>query len=534
MPELSRMRRLSVLGVCCSSLLIVSLDSTVVNVALPAMARQLHASVSGLQWIVDAYTVVLASLVMFAGVMADRFDRRRVFQVGLAVFTSASALCSFAPSLGWLVGFRIMQAVGGSMLNPVGMSIVSSVFTGGRVRARAIGIWVSAQGIGMAAGPVLGGVLTETMGWRSVFWINVPIGLIALVLAGVVIPASRARRPRRPDTLAQVLVIVMLGSLIYAIIEGAGTEWHSSRIRDLFAVAAVALVVLVVWEIRRTDPLIDPRLFGSPAFSGAVTTAVCGFACLSGFLFLSTIYLQDVRRLAPLSAGLHLLPAAAAITVCPTLAAWLSGKVGWRVPLMLGGLALTLSMVAMSRLTASTPNTYLVVTFAVFGFGVAMIDGQISDVAVSVMPPGQAGLASGIASTGRQVGQALGVAVAGSLLNAGMHGPMQGWFVHGSRSAWTVLGGCGCAVMLFGLLIRRARDEVPGVRPQPRAAVPPLPHRVPRQAAGQVWPAPQEWVPRYLMDREPRRYPETGSPRHAKDPRSDQEGEWSSGLTSDW
>jgi EmrB/QacA subfamily drug resistance transporter len=508
-PELSRRRRLTVLGICCSSLLIVSLDNTVVNVALPVMARGLHTSVPGLQWIVDAYTLVLASLMMFAGATADRFGRRRVFQIGLTIFTIGSALCSVAPGLGWLVGFRVMQAVGGSMLTPVGMSILSSVFTRGRERAWAIGIWVSALGVGMAAGPVLGGLLTGTAGWRSVFWVNVPVGLAAVVLTRVVVPESRVRNPRRPDPVAQLLVTLMLGSVIYAIIQGAGTDWRTPGIRGLFAVAAAALLILVVWETRRTDPLIDPGFFRRPAFAGAVVTAICGFACLSGFLFLSTIYLQDVRHLAPLSAGLHLLPAAAMIAACPTLAAWLASKVGPRVPLMLGGLALTLSMAAMSRLTGTTGIAYLVVTFAVFGFGVAMIDGQISDAAVSAMPLGQAGLASGIASTGRQVGQALGVAVSGSLLDASMHGPMRVWFLHASRPAWTVLGGCGCAVILLGLLTRRARPvhrQVPGV-PQTQAKVPPLPRRVSPWAPGQPWPSSTEWIPRYLLGLQPSGYP---------------------------
>jgi EmrB/QacA subfamily drug resistance transporter len=504
-PELSSRRRLAVLGICCLSLLIVSLDNTVVNVALPAMARGLHASVSGLQWIVDAYTMAMASLLMFAGATGDRFGRRGAFQVGLAVFTVASLLCSLAPSLGWLVGFRIMQAVGGSMLTPVGMSILSSVFTSGKERAWAIGVWVSMLGVGMAAGPVLGGVLTETVGWRGVFWVNVPVGLAASVLTRLLVPESRARGSRRPDPVAQILVVVMLGSVVYAIIQGAHSDWRASGIRDLFVAAAVAFLVLVVWEVRRTEPLIDPRFFRSPAFSGAVVTAVCAFACLSGFLFLSSIYLQDVRRLTPLAAGVHLLPTAVAIAVCPPLAAWLASRVDPRVPLMLGGLALTVSMAAMSRLTGSTGNAYLIATFAVFGFGMAMIDGQISSVAVSAMPLGQAGLASGIASTGRQVGQALGVAVGGSLLNAGMHGPMQAWFPRASHPAWAVLAGCGCTVTVLGLLtatvLRSAPLPVSGT-PQPQAETPP-PRSVSPQGAGRLWPRTPEWVPRYLMDLPP-------------------------------
>ena len=290
MPELSRSRRLVVLGICCLSLFMITLDNTGVNVALPAIAQSLRTSVSGLQWIVDAYTMVLASFLMFAGSAADRFGRRRVFQTGLTVFAAGSALCSVAPSLGWLVGFRVVQAVGGSMLTPVALSILSNVFTNARERARAIGVWVSALGLGMAAGPLLGGVLTETVGWRGVFWVNVPVGLAALAATWVVVPESRAKKPRRADPVAQVLVVVMLGTEVYAIIQGAHSDWRAPGIRALFCAAFGVLLLFVAWELIRDEPLIDPRFFfRSPAFSGAVATALCAFACLSGFLFLSKI-----------------------------------------------------------------------------------------------------------------------------------------------------------------------------------------------------------------------------------------------------
>jgi EmrB/QacA subfamily drug resistance transporter len=492
-----------ILGICCLSLFIVGLDNTVVNVALPAMGRALRTSVSGLQWVIDGYTMVLASLLMCAGATADRFGRRRVLKLGFTVFTIGSALCSVAPGLGWLIAFRVLQATGGSMLTPVAMSILSGVFTRREERTWAIGVWVSALGAGMALGPVLGGMLTGTVGWRGVFWVNLPVGLIAILLTSLFVPESRAREPRRQDPVAQVLVIVMLGSLIYAIIEGAGADWRTPAIRELFGVAVTALVLLVVWELRRREPMIDPRFFRSLAFSGAVLTAICAFACLSGFLFLITLYLQDVRGLPALSAGLHLLPAAAAIALCPALAAWLAARTGPRIPLMLGGLALTLSMAALSRLTESSAATYLTVTFAAVGFGLAMIDGQISNAAVSAMPPGQAGLASGIASAGRQVGQALGVAVSGSLLDASMHGPVRPEFVLASRPAWSVLTGCGFVVVLLGLVTARARGprpvfDVPRQETVPRETAPQPP--VPPQWT--LPPAP-EWVPRYLMNPQP-------------------------------
>src|SRR5579859_7905743 len=188
MPELSHRRKLLVLAVCCSSLFIVGLDSTIVNIALPAIQRGLHAQVTGLQWTIDAYTLVVASFLMLAGSTGDRIGRRRTFQVGLATFTVGSALCSLAPSLAWLVVFRMVQAIGGSMLNPVAMSIIANTFTDARERARAIGVWGAVFGLSMALGPVIGGVLVATVGWRGIFWVNVPVGIAAIVLTALVVP----------------------------------------------------------------------------------------------------------------------------------------------------------------------------------------------------------------------------------------------------------------------------------------------------------------------------------------------------------
>jgi EmrB/QacA subfamily drug resistance transporter len=498
-PRITRMRRLMVLVICCMSLFIVGLDNTIVNIALPTIARGLNASVSGLQWIVDGYTMVLASLLMFAGAAADRFGRRRVFQVGLAIFTVASALCSVAPDLGWLVAFRVIQAVGGSMLNPVAMSIISSVYTTRSSRTRAIGVWVSVFGVSMALGPVLGGLLTSTVGWRAIFWVNLPVGFIAMILAYMLVPESRARRPRRTDLVGQFLVIGLLGSVIYATIEGARTDWHAIEIRGLFGVGAGMLAVLVMWELHREDPLIDPRCFRSPALTGAVLIAVGSFACLGGFLFLATIYLQDVRDLPVLHAGMDMLPAAIAIAVFPSMAAWLADKSGPRIPLTLGGLALAVSTAAMSQLSGTSKIEYLIAVYAAFGLGFAMVDGQISGAAIAALPAAQSGLASGIASTGRQVGQALGVAVSGALLDANLHGSMRGGFATASRPAWSVLTGCGCVVLVLGLAAATL-GRVPylgaGV-PSPREeATQPLP-RLREPAMSQQ---PTEWIPRYLMN----------------------------------
>src|ERR1700689_5360540 len=211
-PEPSRARRRLILAICCMSLLIVGLDNTIVNVALPSIGRELNTGVSGLQWTVDAYTLVLASLLMLSGSMGDRLGRRRVFETGLVLFTLGSLLCSAAPTLGWLIVFRMLQAVGGSILNPVAMSIIRNVFADPRERAQAIGMWGAAVGLSLALGPVVGGALVQSAGWRSVFWINIPVGLAALVLTMRFVPESRAPRPRRIDPVGQVLMIALLAS----------------------------------------------------------------------------------------------------------------------------------------------------------------------------------------------------------------------------------------------------------------------------------------------------------------------------------
>jgi EmrB/QacA subfamily drug resistance transporter len=448
--EISRRRRMGVLAVCCSAVFMVGLDNTAVNVAVPSIGRQLHASVAGEQWTIAAYTIVLASLMLLAGAMGDRIGRRTVFQAGLATFILGSWLCSLAPSLGWLVAFRVLQAVGGSMLNPVAMSIITSTFTDRAERARAIGVWGAMLGLSMALGPVLGGGLVSSVGWRGIFWINVPIGLAAVVFSAMLVPESRTARPRRPDPVGQILVIAALGALTYAIIEAPVVGWHSARIWGLFALAAVALVTLAGYESRRAEPLIDPRFFRSVPFSGAVLTAICSYAALGGFLFLSPMYLQDVRGLSPLSAGLLLLPAGVALAVCAPVGGAIVARRGTRIPLLIAGAALTLSSAALSRLTSVSPGTSVELSFELFGIGAGMVNTAITSTAVAGMPAAQAGVASGISSASRQVGLSLGVAITGSVLNSGLHGPVRAGFIGASHAGWGLLSGCGYLVLLLG------------------------------------------------------------------------------------
>ncbi len=208
-----------ILGICCMSLLVVSMDATVVNVALPSIGRDLNSTISGLQWTVDAYTLVIASLLLLSGFTADKIGRRRTFRIGLIIFTTGSLLCSIAPSIETLIIFRMVQAVGGSMLNPVAMSIITATFDDAKERARAVGVWAAVVGISLGIGPLIGGLLTDTVGWRAIFWINIPIGIAALVLTAVFVPESRGNAKRSFDPWGQGLVIVLLGSVVTGLIE---------------------------------------------------------------------------------------------------------------------------------------------------------------------------------------------------------------------------------------------------------------------------------------------------------------------------
>ncbi|MFF5359619.1 MFS transporter [Streptomyces scabiei] len=480
MPELSRRHRLLVLAICCTSLLIVSLDNTVLNVALPSMQRDLDASLAGLQWTIDAYTLVLAALLMLAGSTADRIGRRRVFMAGLVVFAAGSLLCSLAPNLESLVVFRMVQAVGGSMLNPVAMSIITNTFTDPRERARAIGAWGAVVGISMAAGPIIGGLLVESVGWRSIFWINLPVGLAALLLTWRYVPESRAPRARRPDPVGQLLVIVLLGSLTYAIIEAPTAPLP--RTLALVAVALAALLGLLRYEPRRAEPLIDLRFFRSAPFSGATVIAVSAFAGLGGFLFLSTLYLQNVRGLDALHAGLWMLPMAVLCFVSAPVAGRLVGSRGPRLPLLIAGIAMTASGVLFAAFEAETGNVTLVIGYVLFGLGFGFVNAPITNTAVSGMPRAQAGVAAAVASTSRQIGQTLGVAVIGAVLAAGIGASSYAdAFVSAARPAWWIVAVCGFAVLVLGSVTTGAWARETAARTAARLESPEV-----RDAAGSL------------------------------------------------
>jgi EmrB/QacA subfamily drug resistance transporter len=435
------------------SLFIVGLDVTVVNVALPSIGRELHGDISGLQWTVDAYTVVMASLLMFSGSTADRLGRKRIFVVGLAVFAAASLLCSVAPSVGLLVAARVLQAVGASMLNPVAMSIITNTFQDPRERAQAVGVWGAVFGVSMALGPVVGGSVVSAVGWRPIFWINVPIGLIAIALTLRFIPESKAPRPRRFDPVGQAFVIVLLAALTYGIIEAPSRGWSSPAILAVFAAAAAALVGLLLYEPRREEPLIDLRFFRSIPFASAIVISVAAFAAFGGFLFLNTLYLQEGRGLSPVQAGLLTVPLAVMTVLVSPLSGRIVGRHGPCVPLAISGVALVIACAVLTGIDAASPVARLLAAYVIFGLGFGFVNAPITNAAVSGMPRAQAGVAAAIATTSRQVGQTLGVAVVGAILSSHLSAGVSA----ASLPAWWTLTACGGVVLVLGLLATTTR-----------------------------------------------------------------------------
>nr|WP_064570173.1 MFS transporter [Gordonia sp. LAM0048] len=450
-PQVSTARRYVVLAVCCSSVLLASLDNTIINVALPSIARDLQASLSTLQWTVDAYLLVLAGLLMFSGSLADRFGRKRVFATGLTIFTVGSAMCGLSTSEEWLVAFRVVQAVGGSMLIPVALAIVTKVFTDPTDRARAIGWWAATSGVGIAGGPLIGGFLVDSAGWKSIFWLNVPIGVVAVIATMVLVPESKAAQPRRFDPVGQVLVVAFLTALIFGIIEGGRYGWTSPLVIGGLALAAATLVAIIVYESHRTEPLLRLELFSNFAFASSFAISVLGFFAFAGMLFANTLYLQTVRDLSPSAAGLLTLPLAAATIIAAPLSGRLLAGHGPRTPLLIAGAALTVGVAALLPTGAGTPVYWLILPYAVFGVGYGMLNAPINDAAVSELPDDQAGVAAGIVSTAKQVGSALGVAIIGSVLVTQSGGSLaEGWHSAGVL-AWSMIACAGVLIVAITL-----------------------------------------------------------------------------------
>lgn len=453
---LSARRKAIILVSCCLSLLIVTMDATIVNVAIPSIRAAFGASPSQLQWVIDVYTLVLASLMLLSGATADRFGRRRTFQLGLTVFALASLLCSLAPNIELLIAARFLQAIGGSMLNPVAMSIITQVFTGRVERARAVGVWGGVVGISMAMGPIVGGALIEYVDWRSVFWINLPICALAILLTAIFVPESKSATMRDVDPIGQALGVAFLFGVVFLLIEGPSFGWTDPRTLAVGVIALVAFAGFLRYEARRRDPFIDLRFFRSIPFASATLVAVCAFAAYGAFLFMMSLYLQEERGYSAMHTGLIYLPVAVGALIFSPLSGRLVGRFGSRPSLLASGTMITAATLMLARLSAHTPVWQLLVIFAIFGVGFSMVNAPITTTAVSGMPLDRAGAASAVASTSRQVGVSIGVAlcgsVAGSALAAG-----GGDFAVAARPLWFVCAALGLVIVALGVVSTSGR-----------------------------------------------------------------------------
>jgi EmrB/QacA subfamily drug resistance transporter len=453
---MSARRKAIILVSCCLSLLIVSMDATIVNVAIPNIRADLGASPSQLQWVIDIYTLVLASLLLLSGATGDRFGRRRMFQIGLTLFAVGSLLCSLAPNIETLIAARFVQAIGGSMMNPVAMSIITQVFTGRVERARAIGVWGGVVGISMALGPIVGGALIELLDWRAVFWINLPICALAILLTAIFVPESKSALMRDVDPVGQGLGMAFLFGIVYVLIEGPVLGWGDARVIAVAVVAVLAFVAFLAYEGRHREPFIDLRFFRSIPFASATMIAVCAFAAWGAFLFMMSLYLQDERGYSAMHTGLIYLPVAVGALVFSPLSGRMVGRFGSRPSLLISGTLITAATLMLARLTATTPVWQLLVIFAVFGIGFSMVNAPVTTAAVSGMPTDRAGAASAIASTSRQVGVSIGVALCGSVAGTAL-ATMGADFAVAARPLWFVCAGLGVVIFVLGFYATSGR-----------------------------------------------------------------------------
>ena len=411
-----RRTKLLTLGAMCFALFMAMLDNTVVNVALPRISQDLGSGISGLQWIIDAYTLVFATLMLTGGTLGDIMGRKRFFQTGLFVFTAGSLVCALAPSLTVLIAGRGIQGLGAALLMPGTLSILTNTFLDPKERAQAIGIWAGISGLALAAGPVVGGLLVDTFGWQSVFYLNVPVGIIALVVSWFVVRESKDPKGRRLDMPGQILAIVTLGALTYALIEANNWGWTSPTIITLFAVTAVGMVLFVIVERRSPSPMLQLSFFRNPTFSaGALCSAVVSFGMFGMFFFLS-LFFQNIQGYTPLQAGLRALPNTLMIVVFAPLAGRLVGLIGPRIPMVLGLTLNAVSLFLFTRVQVDTGYGAIWPLLSLAGFGMAMVMAPMTAAVMSTVPPQRAGMASATTSASREIGGVFGIALLGAIV----------------------------------------------------------------------------------------------------------------------
>jgi len=414
--QLIRDRRF-ILAVLCVSLLIVSLDNTILNVALPVIVRTLHASSSSLQWIVDSYAIVFAGLLLVAGSLGDRLGRKWVFMAGLAIFAAGSAVSAFSGTADRLIAARAFMGIGGAAIMPSTLSILTSTFTESRERARAIGIWSGTTGLGVAVGPVAGGWLLAHFWWGSVFLVNVPIALLGLLAATWFVPNSKNPDTKRPDPVGAGLSIVGMGLLLWGIIEAPNRSWTSPLILGAIAAAIAVLAAFVIWERQSSHPMLEVSFFKSQRFSAAVGTMGLVMFALMGGLFLLTQYLQFSLGYTAFETGLRIAPIAAVLLVVAPLSSVIDHIVGTK-PVVFAGMALlALGFGLLTRVTVHDTYMDVLPAFLELGLGTGLAFAPCTESVMGSLPVDQAGVGAATNGASLQTGGALGVGVLGSLLN---------------------------------------------------------------------------------------------------------------------
>ena len=412
-------RRWGILAVLCLSVLLVVVDNTIVNVALPSISRQLAASTGSLQWVVDAYTLVFAGLLLVGGNLGDRLGRRRMLQIGLVLFALTSVGAALAQTTGQLIAARAAMGVGAALIYPSTLALLSNVFTDARERATAIGIWAGISGLAVAVGPISGGLLLADFGWSSVFWLNVPLVFIALSLGRALLPESRDHTAGAFDAPGAVLSVVSITVLVTTVIEAPTQGWTAPLIIGGFVAALLVLAAFVAWEIRCAEPLLDVRLFTNARFSSASAAISLSFFGLFGFIFLITLYFQVILGYTPLHAGVATLPFALVTGSLSPVAILLMKRFGTKIvvttglALMSGGFALAASVTLGSSYWGR-----VVCSMVLMAAGLAFTTGPASEAIMGALPRAKAGAGSAVNDTTRELGGTLGVAVIGSVLSS--------------------------------------------------------------------------------------------------------------------
>ncbi|MFD8821219.1 MFS transporter [Streptomyces sp. NPDC059605] len=451
----SRPNRAVLLTVTCLGQFMVLLDNTIVGAALPDMQQRLHTQLTGLQWIVDAYVLLVAMLLLSGGIFADRFGRKRVYLTGVAVFTAASVLCSLAPSVGWLVVGRVLQGIGAAALSPASLALLAAAHPVPQERVKAIGLWAGLSGIGLAAGPVAGGVLTEAFGWPAIFLVNLPIGAFLLLIG--LRHLDESRNPGAPaiDVPGTVLSVSAVGALTYGLIEGGARGWTSPVILGSLAAAAVLVAAFVAVEARSSAPMLPLGLFRQRLFTVSNTAmTVVGFALMGSSFFFSQFFVY-VQGSSILRAGLQTLPLSLAMVVVSPYAGRLAARYGFRVVVTVGLALAGLGLLALGTVHADTGYGNVWWRLGLAGVGFALAMSPLTGAAIQAVGPQEGGLASGISSTTRQIGAVLGVAALGAVVRARQSGGAS--FGAGLDSAFLAAGAVTLATAVFtGLWLARS------------------------------------------------------------------------------